>query len=103
VLLESVSLVEFGFDPFPGGEIYFGFDTLSGALEPLWGPRRAYVKLNTSYAFDTFPGDFSAPFTLPASYDNFVDVGVVPEPGTWFFLASGLGSLWLGRRKSRTS
>ena len=49
----------------------------SGALEPLWGPRRAYVKLNTSFAFDTFPGDFSAPFTLSASLDNVADVFVV--------------------------
>jgi hypothetical protein len=103
LLLESASLVEFGFEPFSGGEIYFGFDSLSGALEPLWGPRRAYVKLNTSFAFDTFPGDFSAPFTLSASLDNVADVGAVPEPGTWFFLASGLGSIWLGKRRSRAS
>ena len=100
-LLESASLVEFGFEPFEAGEIYFGFDNLSGALEPLWGPRRAYVKLNTSID-NPFPGNFSASFST-SSFDNFVDVGVVPEPGTWSFLASGLGAIWVGRRRTRVN
>jgi len=104
LLLQSTSLVDFGFEPFEGGEIFFSFDGLTGALAPLFG-EKAYVKVNTSFALpgDTFPGNFSAPFTNSDIFSNVADTGVTPEPGTWVFLATGLGCLCLGRRKIRRS
>jgi hypothetical protein len=96
ILLETWDLTALWFD---ANEITFRFDSVFGALEPMYGDV-AYVQLRLV----GFPGNFTQSFET-SDLSNSASVGLVvpeavPEPGTWGLLLLGCAGLaWSWNRR----
>jgi hypothetical protein len=98
-LLQSATLSSLAFTDFADSELVFGFATMSGDLQAVMGSV-VHVKMSLF----GFPGNFTQSFTT-SEISNTADVGVnaatgvVPEPGTWALMASGIVLVTLARRR----
>ncbi len=95
LLLHTLSLNYFSFSNVADSELAFGFSTMSGDLQSIFGSI-VFLKMNLF----GFPGSFASDF-FTDDFSNVADLGInaagaIPEPGTWALMASGLVLILVG-------
>ena len=101
-ILLTGNLIDLGFNPLAGSTLEFLFDVTGGDLAPFFGSL-VVSKLSDSGFGGSFASDFTNELFPGAGFGFGVNNlnSVVPEPGTFLLLLSGIGGLFGLRKRLR--